>query len=105
MDKIEKKGHLTLEDRNILTILHAQKVSIRKMAKEIGRSPSTISRELKREDAVFYRGNYVGSQTHGNAKRKWKAAHQWKKINNKQIQKIIELGLRGGYSPENIAED
>ncbi len=52
MDKIEKKGHLTLEERNILTILQAQKVSIRKMAKEIGRSPSTISRELKREDDI-----------------------------------------------------
>ena len=103
MEKGEKKGHLTQEERNILTILHAQKVSIRKMAEEIGRSPSTVSRELNRKEAVFYRGNYVGSQTHGNAKRKWKATHEWKKINNKQIQKIIEIGLKGGYSPENIA--
>jgi IS30 family transposase len=55
--------HLSSEERDKITILQGEGLSIRKIAKELGRSPSTISRELNRENAVFFRGKYIGSQT------------------------------------------
>ena len=55
--------HLTSSERDKITILQEEGLSIRKIAKELGRSPSTISRELNRPEALYYRGKYIGSQT------------------------------------------
>lgn len=40
--------HLTIEERASISHLHKQGVSIRQIAKAIGRNPSTIKRELDR---------------------------------------------------------
>jgi transposase, IS30 family len=101
--EVNKIKHLTAEERDKITILHAQGLSLRNIAKELGRSPSTISRELNRKEAVFFRGNYLGSQTHGNVKRKWIKTHQKHKIINKNLRKYIEQCLKIGFSPETIA--
>ena len=46
--------HLTSAERDKITILHqGEGLSIRKIAKELGRSPSTISRELNRPEALY----------------------------------------------------
>lgn len=55
--------HLSSSERDKITILQGEGLSIRKIAKELGRSPSTISRELNRPEAIYYRGKYIGSQT------------------------------------------
>jgi IS30 family transposase len=103
MKKSTSKGHLTAQERDVITVLQAQKLSIRQIAKELGRSPSTISRELNRPEAVYYRGNYIGSQTHGNAKRLWFKTHKKTKLNNKQLRHLVEQGLKVGLSPQLIA--
>ena len=51
--------HLTSSERDKLTILQGEGLSIRKIAKELGRSPSTISRELNRLEAFYYRCKYI----------------------------------------------
>ena len=48
--------HLTSSELDKITILQGEGLSIRKIAKELGRSPSTISRELNHPDALYYRG-------------------------------------------------
>ncbi len=58
---IVNKGHLTSQERDKLTILYGKGLSIRKIANILERSPSTIPRKLRRKEAVFYRGNYIGS--------------------------------------------
>jgi IS30 family transposase len=40
--------YLSFAEREEIAILHAQQVGVREMARRIGRSPSTISRELRR---------------------------------------------------------
>ncbi len=40
--------YLSFEEREEIAILHAQKHGVREIARRIGRSPSTISRELRR---------------------------------------------------------
>ncbi|WP_438732665.1 helix-turn-helix domain-containing protein [Enterococcus sp. AZ128] len=37
--------HLTIQERETIFLLHSTGVSIRNISKEIGRSPSTVSRE------------------------------------------------------------
>ncbi len=40
--------YLSFSEREEIAILHAQKLGVREMARRVGRSPSTISRELRR---------------------------------------------------------
>ena len=54
--KKKEKGHLTSEERDIITILLTENHSIRTIVKILGRSPSTISRELKRSNAGILSG-------------------------------------------------
>ena len=103
MKELRNKGHLSKEERDLITIFHAQEKTIREIARELARSPSTISRELNRKEAVFFRGKYIGSQTHGNVKRNWLTSHKQQKLNNKQIQKYVIECLKIGFSPQVIA--
>ncbi|MBR1907604.1 IS30 family transposase [bacterium] len=103
-DKLEdKKGHLTLNERDKIAILFNEGLSIRNIASILGRNASTISRELKRPEAVFYRGKYIGSQTHKKVKEKWQNTHNNRKLNNKHIRKYVIMCLKIGLSPELIA--
>ena len=68
LDEKKEKGHLTSEEKDKITILITENHSIRIIAKILGRCASTISRELKRSNAIYYRGKYIGSQTHINVK-------------------------------------
>ena len=68
--------HLTSIERDKITILQGEGLSIRKIAKELGKSPSTISRELNRSEALYYRGKYIGSQTDKRVKFNWKNSQE-----------------------------
>ena len=104
MQKETKKNkHLSADERDKITVLHAQGLSLRKIAKEIGRSPSTISRELNRKEAIFFRGKYIGSQTHKNVRKLWSKRHLRRKIDNMKVRRYIEQCLKLGFSPETIA--
>lgn len=53
-----KKGsHLSYEDRVTIQLRLKDKKSIRSIAREIGRSPSTISNEIKRGTVTLYHGS------------------------------------------------
>ena len=98
---MKTSSHLSSEERDRIKILQSEGLSIRKIAKELGRSPSTISRELNRPQAVYYRGKYIGSQTDKNVKRQWSICHR---RNNKylsmyNVRKYISIHLKYGYSP------
>ena len=103
-DKVKKnKGHLSQIERDKITILQSEGLSIRSIASILDRSASTISRELKRPQAVYYRGKYIGSQTHIKTKQYWLATHNKPKLNNKRIRKYVINCLKIGISPELIA--
>lgn len=102
---MKSSRHLSSEERDRITILQGEGLSIRTIAKELGRSPSTISRELNRPQAVYYRGKYIGSQTDKNVKRDWKSCHKRKNkyLSMYNIRKYITIHLRYGYSPSIIS--
>ena len=91
---------MTSEERDKITILLTENHSIRTIVKILGRSPSTISRELKRSNAVYYRGKYIGSQTHINVKADWLKTHCGIKLNNLAIRKLVISGLKHCLSPQ-----
>ena len=101
----KKKGHLSLKERDKITILYSEGLSIRSIASILDRSASTISRELNRPEAVYYRGKYIGSQTHKKAKEKWLDTHNKPKLDNTIIRTYVIMCLKAGLSPELIAAD
>ena len=60
---MKNNKHLSLEERSKLSILHSQGKGVRSIARILERSPSTISRELNRKEAVKFRENYVVAAT------------------------------------------
>ena len=102
---MKQMQHLTSAERDKITILQGEGLSIRKIAKELGRSPSTISRELNRPEALYYRGKYIGSQTDKKVRENWNKDHQRvnKYLSLRWVQDIIKNSLKYGYSPEIIS--
>ena len=102
---MKRLQHLSSSERDKITILQGEGLSIRKIAKELGRSPSTISRELNRPEALYYRGKYIGSQTDKKVRENWKKSHQRvnKYLSLRWVQDFIKNNLKYGYSPEIIS--
>jgi IS30 family transposase len=89
--------YLSLEEREDIAILHATGHGVRAIASAIGRSPSTISRELRRNAAT--RGgtlDYRVSVAHWKAElfaRRPKAA---KLAENERLREYVRTAFRAG---------
>ena len=63
--------YLSFSEREDIAILHAQKVGVREIARRIDRSPSTISRELRRNASSRSHGTpYRATTAHWHADRR-----------------------------------
>ena len=102
-----RNKHLSSEERDKITILQGEGLSIRKIADILDRSPSTISRELNRKEALFFRGKYIGSQTDKKVKENWKNSHKRVNVflNNPFVFDFILKELKNNYTPEIICHD
>ena len=98
-----KRGHLTAEEREIISILHSKYKGVREIAKELGRSPATISRELNRPEAKYYKGNYMGRKTHDIVRKNWATTHYKKKLANSEVREYVIKAIKHRWSPELIA--
>ena len=92
-------SHLTIEERECLMLSHERGESIRQIAKKLGRAPSTISRELRRNP-----GPYRAVSAQKDYKRRRKACVRSKVLHNPELHKMVHFLL--GYlwwSPEQIS--
>jgi IS30 family transposase len=98
----EPIGHryLRFEEREEIMRLQATGLGVRAIAREIGRHPSTISRELKR--AVGVRGYKASvAQTHADLGRR--GPRNAKLATNLQLRREVQERLKRHESPEQIA--
>ena len=58
--------HLSLSERDLITTMLAEEKSLGEIAKALGRSKSTVSREIKRNSSPEYR-LYLSHRAHGRA--------------------------------------
>jgi transposase, IS30 family len=87
---------LTLDERFRLAQLHAEGHSIRQIAADLDRSPSTIARELRRNagNQIGYRPGHAQERTRA---RRWKGS---KLERNPELAKEVLSCLKKGWSPE-----
>ena len=73
-----KNIHLVLDDRITIEVLLKERATFTQIAKELGKDPSTISKEVRRHLQVVHKGKYnpcakrIGCRKHGTACRKCK---------------------------------
>jgi transposase, IS30 family len=91
---------LSFAEREEIALARARGETMRAIARRLGRSPSTISRELKRNaDRRGYRATTAHALAYERASRPKPA----KLASNLALRQVVEDDLRRRYSPEQIA--
>lgn len=102
MSRIKHHSKLALSERKLIALWKRQGFSIRECGRRLGRSHSTVVRELKRNR--FKKGVYEPLNAQGKAEsRKKKAWGAKQPLKNPWVYAFVIDGLRQGWSPEQIA--
>jgi len=94
--------HLTIEEREKIQLMWWERRSVRSMAHSLSRSPSSISRELKRNFPEC-RNTYTPRTAHEQALLNRKNRGRTDRLKNQTIRDYVIEHLKIGWSPEQIA--
>ena len=95
--------HLTADERDQLAVLRSQGLSLRAIARHLGRDPGTISRELGRNAAPLYRGVYLPHRAQARAEARWGRVGHRPRLRTRWARWYVARQLVRGWSPELIA--
>jgi Helix-turn-helix domain len=88
--------YLSFAEREEIALLRAQKLGVREIARRVGRSPSTISRELKRNAATRSGSlTYRASTAQWHADRRARRPKPAKLAANPQLRRYVQDRLAG----------
>ena len=98
-------GQLSLKERIDLYRLHADGQGVRAIARALGRSPATISRELRRNSVTTkaWNGGYDPERADGLAERRRRWDGRFKLARQPDLRAVVRALLEKGWSPEQIA--
>jgi IS30 family transposase len=98
-------GQLSLEERVEIYRLHAGGKSQNQIASALGRAPSTISRELRRNSrrSRAWKGGYAPVRAQQLAERRRRMDGRFKLARQPGLRKCVRKSLAMGHSPEQIA--
>jgi len=99
----KKYSHLSLEEREEIAIGLENGMKQGEIALRIGRSPSTISRELQRNSPSLRTVKYRANRAQMRADERKEQKNKRERIPNKRLRHFICKYLKEGYSPEIIA--
>ena len=97
-----KFKHFSIEEREKLQLMHWERISVRQMAQELGRSPSSVSRELRRNFPPEHRV-YTPRMAHDRALAKRKCRGRTKRLRNDAVRSYVTEHLKMRWSPEQIS--
>ena len=95
--------YLTLLERQRIATLRRQRHSMREIARRLGRSPATISRELRRNTATHDVGGYDGDLAHHRARERLERPRGGRLASDPGLREAIQQKLELEWSPEQIA--
>jgi len=107
---VRKYQHLCLEEREKLFVLHEKGISLRKIGLVLGRSDSSLCRELRRNktgvgarsrEYLIFR--YLACKAHVKAQRRAQRQRRKAPLKNPLIFLYVREHLRLGWTPEEIA--
>lgn len=92
--------HFSLEERETLSLGLVQGLSLRALARQLGRSPSTLSREVRRNRVTGY---YRVIQASRLADVRARRPRRRRKLSSGWLWRHVDCKLRQRWSPEQIA--
>lgn len=95
--------HLTIEERERIQYALWEKKSVRALAKELGRSVSSVSREIRRNRDSLGRKTYIPRVAHQRALQKRKSRGRHDRLKNQVVRDYVVSHLKLRWSPEQIA--
>lgn len=95
--------HLKAKERDLLAVLKSKGKSLREIAETLKRSPSTLSRELKRNAPPVNTGYYLSHKAQDRADKRNRESHRRPRLKSDSIRQYVEKHIRLGWSPELIA--
>ncbi|HEX6726705.1 MAG TPA: IS30 family transposase [Nitrospira sp.] len=93
--------HLTLEERAAIAPMRMLGWTLRQIAQALGRAPSTISREGRRN--IDQSGSYAGYWAHLDAQRRRQQAPRAGRLGHPPLAAYVQAKLLERWSPEQIA--
>ncbi len=99
---MKKKSKIKKAERDEIFILLGRKYSIRSIGRALGRSPNSVSYEIKNNST---NGKYDPQKADRKARRSLRDRRfQWRKINqNQDLKKYIVMGLKKDWNPDEIS--
>jgi IS30 family transposase len=94
--------YLSLLERQRIATLRRLGLGVRRIAAELGRNPSTISRELLRHRRGHDR-NYDGDLAHARAREAARRPRRNRLSRDEQLRQVVQVKLELEWSPEQIA--
>ena len=101
VEQVIHPRYVSLLEREELRDLHRSGMSIRRIASAMGRSPSTISRELRR-NTISERG-YMPHTAHRLSVERRHRPRCPKLVENEELRDYVQAKLRERWSPEQIS--
>ena len=92
-------GHLTLEERDRIAQLWRRGFDQKQIAEDVGRSPATISRELRRNRSG---DDYCAGCAQQQAERRRRKRPLVRKMDDPEINQFVRAGLGREWAPEQI---
>jgi IS30 family transposase len=92
--------HLTLEERDRISQMLHQGADQKEIARAVGRSPATISRELRRNQTE---NDYYAGQAQRKAVRRRVERPLTRKMDDPELNQCVRHGLTHEWAPEQIA--
>ncbi|MDP2929060.1 MAG: IS30 family transposase [Candidatus Omnitrophota bacterium] len=102
---MQKFYQLTMNEREEISLGLAQGRSRRDIAAIIGRSPATVSREIRRNNYVYGGYQYRAAIAHSRARRRTHRSRKKRKLDtNEQLRQFVFEHLNKRWTPEQIAK-
>lgn len=98
----DRYTHLSCEERDKIAILRAKGISQNRIGQILGRSKSTVSRELTRNRSPVY-SVYLPHKAQARAIWRKTKAGKKERLKNSAIRRYVIKKLKSGWSPEQIS--
>lgn len=94
--------HFSIEERECIQRSLWEKKSVRSIAAELGRSPASVSREIRKNKPTRY-NHYTPRLAHERALKKRRSRGREERLKNTEVREYVISRLKKRWSPEQIA--
>jgi DNA-binding CsgD family transcriptional regulator len=96
--------YLSLLERQRIATLRGQGLGVREIARRIDRSPSMVSRELRRNLRPHDRNRYDADLAHARARQRARRVRRARLVEDADLRRVVQDKLEHDWSPEQIVQ-